>query len=493
MKKTIPLLFDPFPFPGSRGGRPSASDLSSSKANALCPGQSGEPAQRRIAMISTHGYVAANPPLGAADTGGQVVYVLELSKKLAQLGYTVDIWTRRFEDQPEIDVINEQVRVLRVPCGGGDFIPKEYLHESMDEWHANALAYIRRHRLSYEFINSHYWDAGVGGRKLADSLGIPHLHTPHSLGIWKMRQMEADFAGDSVDFEELYNFTVRNREEKRLYGQVQSVIATTPVQIDMLVRDYDVSAARIAMVTPGYDDTRFFPISGASRDAIRERLGFKGKVILALGRLARNKGYDLLIQGFAEVAARVPDATLHLAAGGEACGDDERELLKTYRELAASLDLADRVVFSGFIPEEELPDVYRAADLFVLSSRYEPFGMTAVEAMASGTPVVATTHGGLWRVLRFGVDGLYADPFDALDLGITMSKPLIHPGLHRRLSRFGSEAARQSFTWSGVAQQLIRAVEQSDGAPSDDESGESFLCEGAETRSPDRELDAISR
>ncbi|HXT40536.1 MAG TPA: glycosyltransferase, partial [Candidatus Angelobacter sp.] len=108
----------------------------------------------RIAMVSTHGYVAAQPPLGAADTGGQVVYVLELSKKLAQLGYEVDIWTRRFEDQPEIEPVAEQVRIIRARCGGQNFIPKEYLHEKLPAWGENALRFIKKHELKYTFINS---------------------------------------------------------------------------------------------------------------------------------------------------------------------------------------------------------------------------------------------------------------------------------------------------------------------------------------------------
>ena len=115
----------------------------------------------RIAMVSTHGYVAAQPPLGALDTGGQVVYVLELSKKLAQLGHEVDIWTRGFEGQPEIEHVAEQVRIIRAPCGGQDFIAKEYLYEKLPEWEENTLQFIKTHGLKYEFINSHYWDAGV--------------------------------------------------------------------------------------------------------------------------------------------------------------------------------------------------------------------------------------------------------------------------------------------------------------------------------------------
>lgn len=414
----------------------------------------------RIAMISTHGYVAAEPPLGAADTGGQVVYVLELSKKLAQLGYEVDIWTRRFEDQPEIDVVDERVRIVRAPCGGPDFIPKEYLYESLDEWSENALRFIVRNGLSYAFVNSHYWDAGVAGEYLSRALRIPHVHTPHSLGIWKQRQMLTDFPHDADRFEKTYNFSKRNESERAIYESADLVIATTPVQIDMLAADYAVPFEKLRMIPPGYDDTRFYPVGSASRDLLRKKLGFEGKVVLSLGRIARNKGYDLLIRAFAEVAAREPEARLHLAVGGETANETELRIVNECRDLVRELGLGERVAFSGYVPDSQLPDLYRAADVFVLSSRYEPFGMTAIEAMACGTPTVVTTHGGLFRVLRFGVDGLIADPFDAADLGITILKPLTFSPLAERLSRNGAETARSQFTWTGVAQRVLRAVEE---------------------------------
>ncbi len=423
------------------------------------PPLSAEPKRPHIAMVSTHGYVAANPPLGAADTGGQVVFVLELSKKLAQLGYDVDIWTRRFEDQPEIDNINDRVRVVRVPCGGPAFLPKEYLHESLPEWEENALRFIRRNKLNYEFINSHYWDAGVVSQRLATALQVPHVHTPHSLGIWKQRQMLMDYPGGDAKFEKEFNFNVRNREERRLYNSCEIVVATTPVQTDMLRADYEVPESKLCMIPPGYDDNRFFPVGEASRAAIRQRLGFKGKAILALGRLATNKGYDLLIQAFAETARRDAEAQLYLAVGGEKMDGTEKRILGECRDQTAALGLNDRVHFSGYVADEDLADTYRAADVFVLSSRYEPFGMTGVEAMACGTPVVATTHGGLYRVLRFGVDGLFADTFDAADLGLTILKPLRFQKLRDRLSRNAAQTARSLFTWTGIAQQLLRAVE----------------------------------
>ncbi len=414
----------------------------------------------RIAMVSTHGYVATKPPLGAADTGGQVVYVVELSRKLAQLGYEVDIWTRRFEAQPEFERVDDQVRIIRIPCGGTRFIPKEYLSEKLPQWSENALRFIQKHGLKYEFINSHYWDAGLAGQHLSEALDVPHVHTPHSLGLWKKRQMENDYPGDSAKFEKQYNFNERIRRERLLYADADLVVATTPQQMDLLKSDYGAPPDNCRMIPPGYDDTRFYPIGEGSRNALRQRLGYSGKVVLALGRLARNKGYDLLIHGFSVLVSREPEAVLHLAVGGTSLTKLEETIAAELRELVAKLGLQEKVKFGSFIPDDQLADHYRAADLFVLSSRYEPFGMTAIEAMASGTPTVVTVHGGLHRALTFGRHALFADPFDKEDLGITMFKAFRHPRLRNRMARMGAHKARSLFTWTGIAQQLIATVEQ---------------------------------
>ena len=419
-----------------------------------------ESALPRIGMVSTHGYVAAEPPLGAADTGGQVVYVVELAKKLAQLGYEVDIWTRRFEQQPEIDVINEHVRVIRVPCGGSKFRDKEYLVQFLGEWTENALRFIARHQLKYQFFNSHYWDAGSATQRLVEALDLPHVHTPHSLGIWKKQLMETDFPADAANLEKKYNFAQRINEETLLYRRCDHIIATTPDQLDMIVKEYGVPAQQVSMIPPGYDDNKFYPISAASRNAVRQRLGFEGKVILAIGRLARNKGYDLLIDGFSIVATRMPDAILHLAVGGTTLNPAEQRIFDELKAQAAALGLGGRIKFSGFVADNEMADNYRAADVFVLSSRYEPFGMTAIEAMACGTPTVITTHGGLFRAITFGRHALYADTFDKEDLGISIVKILRHPLLGARLARMGAHKARSLFTWTGIAQQLISLIEE---------------------------------
>lgn len=413
----------------------------------------------RIAMVSTHGYVAGNPPLGAADTGGQVVYVIELAKKLAQLGHEVDIWTRRFENQPEIDIINSRVRVIRARCGGEAFIPKEYIHLHLMEWCENALRFIKKKRLNYQFINSHYWDAGVAGQRLSEALSIPHVHTPHSLGLWKKQQMETDYPDKKASFEKEFNFTERIRHETILYRTCDLVVATTPPQLDMISTDYGIPAERVHMIPPGYDDNRFFPVSEASRQMIRRRLNFNKPTILALGRLATNKGYDLLIKAFALVAKRSPEIILHLAVGGTRMDAQEKRILAELKALTKKLRLEKRVKFAGYIANEDLADYYRAADVFVLSSRYEPFGMTAIESMACGCPTVVTIHGGLFRAVTFGRHALFGDPFDKEDLGIMMLKPFCHPKIWNRLSRMGAHKARSLFTWTGIAQQLISLVE----------------------------------
>ncbi|HEY1789381.1 MAG TPA: glycosyltransferase [Verrucomicrobiae bacterium] len=416
-------------------------------------------------MVSTHGYVASQPRPGAADTGGQVVYVLELSKKLAQLGYQVDIWTRQFADQPEIEIVDAQVRIVRMPCGGRDFIPKEFLCEYLQEWNDHALKFIQEHQLKYEFINSHYWDGGLAGDYLSRALGVPHIHTPHSLGIWKRRQSEADSAGRAAQtrLDDEYNFTKRIASELSLYVSVDMIVATSPEQQGILVCDYRVPAEKCRMIPPGYDETRFFDVADPARAATRKQLGFDAPVIQAIGRLADNKGYELLIKAFAIVARQMPEAILYLAVGDKTLTPQETTIFVRLRTLVSELDLTRRVRFGSFIPEDQLADYYRAADVIVLSSRYEAFGMSAVEAMACGTPAVLTVHGGMYHTVKLGKHGFYADPCDPKELGNMILEALENAGPRVELSRLGAEKARSLFTWNGVAKQLLALRAGRDG------------------------------
>jgi len=411
--------------------------------------------RERIMMISTHGYVSAFPEFGKPDTGGQVVYVLELSKCLARMGYQVDILTRQFEGQRSWEHVAPRVRILRFPCGGDQFIPKETLCEDIPEWVAGARDTIEERNLEYAFINSHYWDAGLAGQALANYLHIPHVHTPHSIGAWKRDNMD----GDPKELEHRYNFRQRIREEKVVYDECDLLVATTPPQCEILTEgEYDVPRDKIRVIPPGYDDMRFFPVSRASRHAIKRNLGISGRIVLALGRMAKNKGYDLLLRAMPTVLERIEDAQLLLAVGSTEPSDDEKKQIDELKHLAAELRIENHVWFRDFIPDELLADHYRAADVFALSSRYEPFGMTAVEAMACGTPAVVTTEGGLWEQVTWGLEAVYANPFDPEAFGHAITSVLAHRRVSDQLAKYGSQKARARFTWTGIAQQLLRSL-----------------------------------
>lgn len=413
-------------------------------------------AKPRIMMISTHGYVSAVPELGKPDTGGQVVYVLELSKCLARLGYSVDILTRRFEQQPKSEALDDRCRVLRFPCGGNAFIGKETLCDHIPEWVEHVRSFVHAKKLKYTSIVTHYWDAGLAGQALSEQLGVPHIHVPHSIGAWKRDNMD----GDPAENERKYNFKRRIRDEKAIYDACDGLIATTPQQRDILVRGaYDVPRDKIYVVPPGYDDTRFYPVSIASRAALKREHGYEGRIVLALGRMAANKGYDLLIRAMVPVYQRVPDARLLLAAGSTDPTPREREQIGELRALASELGIADRIHFHDYIGDDELADYYRLADVFALSSRYEPFGMTAVEAMACGTPAVITTEGGLWEQVIWGLEAIYANPFDHEAYGHALCQVLLHERIAHQLARYGTHKARASFTWMGIAQQVLAVLQ----------------------------------
>jgi mannosylfructose-phosphate synthase len=405
-----------------------------------------------ILVISLHGYVGAEPELGKPDTGGQVVYVLELAKRFSRLGRRVDLVTRRFEGQPEVDVVNDNFRVWRIPFGGPDFVRKEDMHDHLGDFVTNFLAAARAQGQQYDVVYSHYWDAGLAGQKIAEELGIPHVHTPHSLGWWKRENMASDM--DAAEMEEKYRFEERIRAEFLVYQTCDHVIATTVPQVEVLTDEYDVLERHITVIPPGMDEARFSPVRQDDRKRIRERLGMRQNDVLALGRMAQNKGYDLLFRALPTLFELVPDARLVAAFGGEDSERDEQKLVEL-RELADELGINERIEWRQYVPDEELADHYRAASVFALPSRYEPFGMVAIEAMACGTPTVLTVHGGLFDVIDFGNQAMFADPFRPVEFGTMMAIPMLYPELSHELSVQGARFARRNFGWTGIAKQVL--------------------------------------
>lgn len=406
-----------------------------------------------ILMISSHGYVAAEPELGKPDTGGQVVYVLELAKRFSRLGRRVDLVTRRFEQQPEMDEVNENFRVWRIPFGGDAFIRKEDMHDYLGDFVTNLLSAIRTRGYQYDVVYSHYWDAGWAGQKVAEELGIPHVHTPHSLGWWKKENMGVDMS--AADMEKTYRFKERIRKEFLVFQTCDHVIATTEPQSELLMDQYDLLERHVSVIPPGMDEGRFSPVRQQEREALQNRLKMKPHDVLALGRMAHNKGYDLLVQSLPTLFKLVPDARLIAAIGGEGSSQDKKGV-DTLKKLAKDLKLdQDRIMWVNYVSDEDLADYYRAASVFSLSSRYEPFGMVAIEAMACGTPTVVTAHGGLFELIDFGKQALFADPNRAEEFGTMLALPMLYPDLSHQLSVEGARFARRSFGWTGIAKRIL--------------------------------------
>lgn len=408
-------------------------------------------------LISLHGYVAGSPELGKPDTGGQVVFVMELAKRFARLGYNVDVLTRQFEDQPAEDRVNDNLRVWRIPFGGPDFIRKEDMHDWYGDFVSNALAAIRRHGLSYDVVNSHYWDAGVSGQKIAEELEVPHIHTPHSLGWWKAHDMKSLQEADAAN----YRFDERIQKEFVLYRSCDHVIATSEQQVTLIEEQYELPNDHITMIPPGIDEQRFTPVPPRQLRDLRARLKMSGNDVYVVGRAATNKGYDLIIAALPHLRQLQPDARLVLAAGANS--QEDKNLIDEWKSQAADLGVADHVDWRGYIEDDDLADYYRAPGVFALPSRYEPFGMTAVEAMACGTPTVLTTRGGLFEQVDFGRHALAADPTRPQEFAAIVNMPMQHERLRERLTVEGARFARRHFGWTGIARRTAELFESFKG------------------------------
>jgi len=416
---------------------------------------------KRILMVSTHGYFEGKPSFGRADTGGQVVFVIELSKALAKLEYKVDILSRQFEDFEQIEQLAEDVRIVRMPCGGSHFIPKEYLVEYLPELVDGFVKYCQENRLEYNFIDSHYWDAGFVGMKLASTFNIPHIFTSHSLGVWKETRMRQSAAEEGIeineaDFEKEYNFRQRNATERAIMESVKRTVATTPAQKQVISEQYGIPAENVVVITPGFFPEKYRKIDKSSLSSVIEKYKLPARFIFTVGRMASNKGYDLLIKAFKYVAQEMPEVKLVLAVGSHEPAEIEKR--NELSQMAEGLGLADHTQFFGYV--EELEAFYNLAEVMVLPSTYEPFGMVAIEAMACGTPAVVTDRGGLRDFLVDGQDALVVDPLDTQALAAAILKLLKDKRLHEEIASKGYEKAYSMFTWERIAESTLKVVSQ---------------------------------
>jgi mannosylfructose-phosphate synthase len=412
---------------------------------------------KNICMLSTHGYFDPVPQLGRTDTGGQVVYVLELAKALTTCGIKVDIYSRWFDrDKPQIDPVpdNADVRIIRISAGPWEFIPKEEIYDVLPELAGNMTAFIREHNLDYDLFHGHYVDAGIVTLDVARAHDRPAFFTAHSLGAWKKEQM----GGDPAEMEKKFRFSHRIAEELRIFRSVRAQTVTTDVQREKLRELYGFTPKDIATISPGVDIHTFRPLEHGEA---RMDTGLPERYILCLSRIDSNKGHDLLLDAFSLVCKSV--SGIHLVIGGGStskAGPTELEVLANMKRIIAEKDMGSRVHITGYIPDEHLVATYRQAEMFVLPSLFEPFGMTALEAMACGRPVVASRLGGIREVVTSEESGLLVDPADPGEFSAAIIRLLNDEPFAGRVGEQGRHIVRERYCWEAIAARHIEFYEK---------------------------------
>ena len=339
----------------------------------------------RVAFISFHACPLASP--GEGKSGGMNVYARQLALALGNTGVHVDIFTRdHTEAESKITEIAPGVRVIHLP-GGPAETAVDGLFPHLPEFSQALLEFQRETGLTYQAVHSHYWLSGWVGQLMATEWRVPHILTFHTLSLIKMQAR----AGESEP-------ATRQQVERELMASADYIVAFSPHERDAMVRLYQADATRIGLIPCGVDLSLFRPLD---QQEVREKLGLNGeKVLLYVGRIEPLKGLELLLHTAAQL--QTFEQIRVLVVGGGAGRDQEIDRL---REMAKSLNVDEVFDFIGRVDQQDLPLYYNAADVCVVPSFYESFGLAALESMACGTPVVATRAGGLSTIIQHGRTG----------------------------------------------------------------------------------------
>ncbi len=417
-------------------------------------------------MLSVH--TSPLDPPGAGDAGGMNVYVAELARHLAGAGALVDVWTRSDEPGEPIPLpgSHARARVMPVPVAGPASAAKEDLPARLPETAAAILARVGRvepGRPPYDVLHGHYWLSGEVGLTLGAAWHVPVVQTMHTLAVAK------DAAGGAREP------GVRLAGERRVVGGSAALVCSTPDEAATLTRDYGAEPARVHVVPPGVDTGLFAPGDEPGRRADRGGLGLpeRGHVVLFVGRLQAHKGPDLLLEAVAAAVADRRDLRSSLTVavlGGPSGPGDAEDPAMDLDALAARLGIADVVLRRGPVPREELPRWYRAADLVVVPSRHESFGLVALEAQACGTPVLATRAGGLPAAVADGVTGVLVAGRDPRRWAAELVRLLDDPAERARLGA-GARRHAERFSWRATAdataavyERVLAAADRASGA-----------------------------
>lgn len=385
----------------------------------------------RVAVVSAHTSPLA--ALGGRETGGMNVYVRELSRELGARGYTVDVFTRRAsEDGPEIQPFGPNARVVNLAAGPASTIDKREIAEHLPEFERQLLDFVRRDGVAYDLVHSHYWMSGVVGSSLAERWSVPHVAMFHTLGEVKNRARSGEHEPAS-----------RIAAERAVATSADRIVVASEHERQSLATLYGATPERIAVVPCGVDLDLFAPMD---KEFARRRLGLRSseRIILFVGRIEPLKGIDILI----DVAAQLHEDENFavLIVGGDARA---REQIEALRGQAAALGVDHHISFVGAVEHHELPLYYNAADVCVVPSHYESFGLVAVESMACGTPVVASRVGGLTTTISDGETG-YLIPWRCPEpFAERLELLLDNDELRASFGRAGREAVER-FRWSHV-------------------------------------------
>ncbi|SCL20518.1 D-inositol-3-phosphate glycosyltransferase [Micromonospora nigra] len=405
------------------------------------------PWPRRIATVSVHTSPLHQP--GTGDAGGMNVYILEVARRLAAAGVEVEIFTRATSgDLPPVVEMTPGVHVRHVPSGPLEGLTKEELPGQLCAFTAGVLrAEAARAPGHYELIHSHYWLSGQVGWLAKERWGVPLVHTAHTLAKVKNAQLAA---GDRPEPK------ARVIGEEQVVAEADRLVANTKVEAGDLIDRYDADPTRVSVVEPGVDLDRFRPLPGAAA-AARRRLGLpeRGYVVAFVGRIQPLKAPDVLIRAVAELRERDPElareVTVVICGGPSGSGLDRPTALI---ELTASLGVADRVRFLPPQTGDDLPALYRAADLVAVPSYNESFGLVALEAQACGTPVVAAAVGGLVTAVRDENSGVLVDGHDPADWARALGRLL--PDRARRAElALGATRHARNFSWDRTVSGLL--------------------------------------
>ena len=394
----------------------------------------------RVAVLSLHTSPLDQP--GTGDSGGMNVYVRSVAERLADLDVAVDVFTRcAGRGVPEVHEVGPLFRVIQIPAGPCAPVPKDTLPEFLPRFTEVVMEHPAGAR--YDLVHAHYWLSGWAGRQAQQRWGVPLVATFHTLGRVKNASL-----GDGERAEPRH----RLDGEQALIRAADRILVPTPAEAAYLHRLYDAQPGRIRLIPPGVDSALFRPLA---KEPARAALGLSGKgVILFVGRLQPLKGPDVAIRAVAEAIRRAPglgrDLALALVGGPSGPASNLGEL----RALAEALGIGDSVHFLAPRPHEELPQVYAAADVLLMPSRSESFGLVALEAQACGLPVVASAVGGLPYVVPDGKSGFLVPGHDPAMYAGRVLEILSDPQLAARLSR---TAVRQAggFPWESTASRTL--------------------------------------